>query len=155
MSARLAELQALLPAFNFSDYITAIGGTQETLADIELVLNYFDGMRPIDRPVAERIATPRDIPTGTKIEFAYFTVIAYAKGTVHITFTRPDLVKRLNVFAGKRYNMLPPDYGTTPYSGLDEAQRALVDAFEGKTSYASTHAEVTATGGRLLALDAA
>lgn len=129
--------------------------TQETLADIELVLNYFDGMRPIDRPVAERIETPRDIPTGTKIEFAYFTVIAYAKGTVHITFTRPDLVKRLNVFAGKRYNMLPPDYGTTPYSGLDEAQRALVDAFEGKTSYASTHAEVTATGGRLLALDAA
>ncbi|HNO40557.1 MAG TPA: M13-type metalloendopeptidase, partial [Marmoricola sp.] len=28
------ELQALLPAFNFSDYITAIGGTQETLAEV-------------------------------------------------------------------------------------------------------------------------
>ncbi|HAW8215075.1 TPA: DUF4942 domain-containing protein, partial [Escherichia coli] len=46
---------------------------------------------------------------GELFEGEYFTVRVYRKGTVHITFRRPDLVERLNDIIGRYYpGALPP-----------------------------------------------
>lgn len=121
-----------------------------TLADIELVLNYFDGMSPIDHPVSDVLGSSwRDIPIGEKVAFHYFDATVYAKGTIHITFRCPELVKLLNVFAGKHYNMLPPNYGEKPYRNLGDDERRLVDEFEGEKSYEATRNYLCAAGPRL------
>ncbi|MER1483991.1 DUF4942 domain-containing protein, partial [Enterobacter hormaechei] len=39
----------------------------------------------------------------------YFTVRAYKKGSAHITFTRPDLVEKVNDIIARHYpGALPP-----------------------------------------------
>lgn len=128
-------------------------GTKGTLSDIEQVLNYFDGMSPIERPVESVLAEKWSNEVGRKIAFHYFDATVYAKGTIHITFRCPELVKRLNVFAGRHYNMLPPDYGNHPYQDLTEDDQQLVDEFEGEQSYADTRQYLSLTGGPTLALE--
>jgi len=39
----------------------------------------------------------------------YFTIRAYKKGSAHITFTRPDLVEKVNDIIARHYpGALPP-----------------------------------------------
>lgn len=46
---------------------------------------------------------------GELFEGEYFMVRGYRRGTVHITFRRPDLVERLNNIIARHYpDVLPP-----------------------------------------------
>ncbi|EJI0237691.1 DUF4942 domain-containing protein, partial [Escherichia coli] len=46
---------------------------------------------------------------GELSEGEYFTVRGYRKGTVHITFRRPDLIEQLNNIIARHYpGALPP-----------------------------------------------
>lgn len=147
--AWLVNRRVIIPTY--LGYFHSWGSSKvaDVLNDIELVLNYFDGMAPIDLPVTTLLTRSHDIPFGEKIRFHYFDATVYAKGTIHITFRCPDLVKRLNVFAGKHYNMLPPDYGQKPYRDLAETERKLVDDFEGEVSYRATREALCAAGPKL------
>ncbi|MBR6901368.1 MAG: DUF4942 domain-containing protein, partial [Synergistaceae bacterium] len=39
----------------------------------------------------------------------------YKKGTCHLKFKDMDLLKKFNIYCGKKSNMLPDDYGYAPY----------------------------------------
>lgn len=136
-------------------YFASAGSAADALADIEKVLNYFDGMAPIEQRATDVLARYREIRFGQKVACHYFDATVYAKGTIHITFRCPDLVKQLNVFAGKRYNMLPPDYGRKAYADLNADERRIVDAFEGEAEYARTRQALATCAGPRLALTAA
>jgi len=63
------------------------------------------------------------------IDCTYFTVTIYKKGTVHIKYTCPELVDRLNIYAAKNRNWLPPNYGKAKYEDMTDEERAVVNDF--------------------------
>ena len=62
----------------------------------------------------------------------------YKKGTCHIEFTNADVLKSFNIFASQKKGWLPPSYGKKTYHDMSTADRAVVDSFEGETSYNDT-----------------
>ena len=106
------------------------------LTDIEKCLNCLDG---------GETDTIRDIPHWLKyyedqqqtknLHFKYFDINVYKKGTVHITFTNLDVLRKLNIYGCMRKGWLPPAYGKKPYSSMDNDEKAVIDAFEGEKSY--------------------
>lgn len=75
-----------------------------------------------------------------KIQLHYFTATFYKKGTCHIEFTNADVLKSFNIFASQKKGWLPPSYGKKTYHDMSTADRAVVDSFEGETSYNDTMA---------------
>ena len=49
------------------------------------------------------------------------------------------LIKKLNIFAGKKKNWLPYDYGKKAYSEMSEQEKSVAQSFEGIKSYKDTH----------------
>ena len=72
------------------------------------------------------------------LDTKYFTVTLYKKGTCHLTFKDLNLLKKFNLYCGKRFNWLPDGYGTKPYEDLSDAEKAIADSFEGRESYEET-----------------
>jgi len=105
------------------------------LMDIEKALNYLDGglTECHDMEMCLRHA----IETGQtkKIRLKYFYVTFYKKGTCHIEFHNEELLKKLNIFGSQQKRWLPPGYGKKAYSQMDDAEKAVVDAFEGQKAY--------------------
>ena len=64
----------------------------------------------------------------------------YKKGTAHLTFKDETLLKKFNLYCGKKFNWLPDSYGRKRYEDLDVKEKAVVDSFEGKDSYQETFA---------------
>ncbi|MBQ3434950.1 MAG: hypothetical protein IJG24_07905, partial [Selenomonadaceae bacterium] len=60
------------------------------------------------------------------------------KGTCHLTFNDETLLKKFNLYCGRKLNWLPDGYGFKAYSDLDDEERAVADSFEGRTSYEET-----------------
>jgi hypothetical protein len=63
------------------------------------------------------------------VEFTYFTCDFYKKGTVHIKYKYPELVDRLNIYAARNRNWLPPNYGRVQYSDMTDGEQAVVNGF--------------------------
>lgn len=107
------------------------------LLDIEKAFNYLDSETGLtyDSKLAE-ICTKAAADNQTRnIEFKYFTVTFYKKGTMHITFNCPDIIKAFNIYAGQRKSWLPPSYGKKSYSNMTEEEKKVVDDFQGKADY--------------------
>ena len=109
-------------------------GTEGKLRDIDVVMNYFDGMnsyRSIHRALENNLK--HGISSG--IESAYFTITVYKKGTIHLTFNDENILRRFNVAACRGKNWLPCDYGAKPFTELQMDEKAVVESFEGQESY--------------------
>jgi hypothetical protein len=63
------------------------------------------------------------------IDCTYFTVTIYKKGTVHIKYTCPELVDRLNIYAAQNRNWLPPNYGRAAYADMTDEEQTVVNDF--------------------------
>lgn len=50
------------------------------------------------------------------------------------------MLKSFNIFASQKKGWLPPSYGKKTYHDMSTADRAVVDSFEGETSYNDTMA---------------
>lgn len=103
----------------------------EKFGDIEKAFNYLAGCPGAEISIYTILRNAEYSGQTKNIECKYFTLTFYKKGTVHITFKDPDLVKKLNIFAGKNKNMLPPSYGTKAYSDMTTEEKAVVDEFDG------------------------
>ena len=58
------------------------------------------------------------------------------KGTVHIKFRYPELLKKLNIFGSHAREWLPPTYGKKRYDDLNAEEQAVIDSFDGgKSAY--------------------
>lgn len=104
-------------------------------ADIAKTFDYFAGEEYRHTDGAENIRRALEINFNrnqtANIETKYFYLTFYKKGTCHITFKDEELLERFNLYAGKRRQWLPPDYGRKRYDDLNEEERAVADSFSG------------------------
>jgi hypothetical protein len=106
------------------------------LNDIDLVMNYFDGMDGAYQRMANALEFALERQQHSGISSTYFTMTCHKKGTIHLTFNDEDILRRFNVAACKGRGWLPCDYGNTkPYKELAIEERQVVDSFEGRESY--------------------
>ena len=113
---------------------------QGELSDIEKAMNYLDNGRTDGSDMFKRLMTAKEKGITAKIDTKYFIVTVYKKNTCHLTFKDPELLKKFNLYCGRKLNWLPDDYGFKPYESLDEDERAVADSFEGRDSYQQTFA---------------
>lgn len=108
------------------------------LNDIDIVMNYFDGMNSY-LSISEALEQAYKQGESRSIDSQYFTITTYKKGTIHLTFKDDDILRRFNVAACRGKQWLPEDYGAKKYDVLLVEDKHVVDAFEGETSYAKNH----------------
>lgn len=108
---------------------------REVLEDIERILNFLDGgmTQEVDSWGRLKIWIERSITKN--LELKYFTATFYKKGTVHLTFTCPELIERFNIYAAQNKAWLPPNYGKTKYKDMTAEEKAVVDSFQGEAAY--------------------
>jgi hypothetical protein len=108
---------------------------RKVLEDIERILNFLDGgmTREVDSWL--RIQNYFDLGETKNIECKFFKVNFYKKGTVHITFTCPELIDRFNIYAGQRKGWLPPAYGKKKYKDMTVEEKEVIDSFQGEQAY--------------------
>lgn len=112
------------------------------LSDIEKTLDFLDSGETTDTVNMSMWLSHYEKEQQTKnLKFTYFTVNVYKKGTIHIRFTNPDVLKKLNIYGCMRKGWLPPSYGKREYGAMDKEEQKVIDEFEGKTSYGQTFAE--------------
>ena len=108
----------------------------DVLSDIEKILNFFDGNMTADVNLAETLESNFKQGVTKNIPCKYFSATFYKKGTVHLVFTCPDLIERFNIYAAQNRGWLPPSYGKKKYKDMTEAERHVVDTFQGEKKYA-------------------
>ena len=108
------------------------------LSDLEKVFDYLGGKRPEGYDLDARLSWAES-GSLRNVELAYFKVDFFKKGTIHIKFlpeTMP-LIDRLNIYAAKNRNWLPPSYGRAAYKSMSKEEKAVVDSFHGDGSEGS------------------
>ena len=108
------------------------------LSDLEKVFDYLGGKRPEGYDLDARLSWAES-GSLRNVELAYFKVDFFKKGTIHIKFlpeTMP-LIDRLNIYAAKSRNWLPPRYGRAAYKNMSKEEKAVVDSFHGDGSEGS------------------
>ena len=111
------------------------------LHDIELAMNYLDSGHtdfPADEDMCFRLSAAQNIGKTKNISTKFFNVTLYKKGTAHLVFKDMELLKKFNIYAGRKKNWLPPSYGQKHYDEMDDEEKAVIDSFEGKKSYEET-----------------
>ena len=114
---------------------------QGQLHDIELAMNYLDNGHtdfPADEDMCFRLSVAQDIGKTKNISTKFFDVTLYKKGTAHLVFKDLELLKKFNIYAGRKKNWLPPSYGHKHYEEMDDEEKAVINSFEGKDSYEDT-----------------
>lgn len=106
-----------------------------TLADIERVLNFFDGNMTADVSLADTLERSFNSGVTKNIQCKFFAVTFYKKGTVHITYTCPELIDRYNIYCAQNRKWLPPSYGKKKYADMTAEEQAVIDSFQGEQAY--------------------
>ena len=108
---------------------------RNVLEDIERILNFLDGnmTQEIDTWASIDVRFKEGITKN--IPCKYFTATFYKKGTVHLTFTCPELIERFNIYAAQQKAWLPPSYGKKAYKNMTEEEKAVIDSFQGEQAY--------------------
>ena len=106
------------------------------LRDIDVVMNYFDGMNYY-YSIAQALESNFARRISSNINSTYFTITAYKKGTIHLTFNDEGILRRFNVAACRGKGWLPCDYGSKAFNKLPTDERVVVNSFEGAISYQS------------------
>ena len=116
--------------------------TANEISNIEKVLHFLDtnGTAYNGDDLRATLKAAEASGQTSKIQLHYFTATFYKKGTCHIEFTNADVLKSFNIFASQKKGWLPPSYGKKTYHDMSTADRAVVDSFEGETSYNDTMA---------------
>lgn len=117
------------------------------LSDIERILNFLDGGMTQDVDSMGFLESYFKSGITKNIPMKYFKATFYKKGTVHLTFTCPELIDRFNIYAAQNKAWLPPNYGKTKYKDMTEEEKAVIDSFQGEKAYN----EVMAKAGYYLA----
>lgn len=104
------------------------------LRDIDVVMNYFDGIN-LYNSIVDALQNNFALGISSNIKSTYFTITVYKKGTIHLTFNDEDILRRFNVAACKGKGWLPCDYSERPFDELSLEEKAVAESFEGRTSY--------------------
>lgn len=115
--------------------------TAEELRDLEKCLAFLDSGQSRAESIGAALSHAEKSQQSANIVSSYFSVTFYKKGTMHVRFSRLDLLDRLNRFGSQRKGWLPPSYGKRHYADMGSEERAAVDSFEGEASYAEVMAD--------------
>lgn len=69
------------------------------------------------------------------IQFKFFKVTFYKKGTCHITFTDKKFLDKLNIYGSQKKGWLPPTFGVKSYNSMSKEEQNIIDDFCGKDKY--------------------
>lgn len=127
-----------LYAFDYFGQKIDLYRVRDELADIEKAMNYLDCGRTESHDMVEVLQAAREKGVTRGIDTRFFKIDVYKKGTAHLTFKDDALLKKFNLYCGKKLKFLPDDYGYKPYEALDKDERAVADSFEGRDSYRHT-----------------
>lgn len=117
-----------LSEIHVSDYIT----------DLERIFAYLAGA-PVDMDAIYGILrNAQDNIKHKDIEFKYFSVNFYKKGTAHIIFKNDELLKRFNIFAAQHKCWLPPSYGKVDFEDMQSDEQKVILDFGGIEDYRDT-----------------
>lgn len=120
---------------------------RNVLEDIERIFNFLDGHMTAEVNSWDVLQQSFAAGITKNIQLKYFKVTFYKKGTVHITYTCPELIDRFNIYAAQNKNWLPPSYGKKAYKNMTEEEKKVIDDFQGEKAYN----EVMAKSGYYLA----
>lgn len=112
--------------------------TGKMLDDIDTVMNYFGGLEDyvsIKKALEDSYHAKSRWSRQSGILSTYFKITTHKKGSIHLEFRDPDILRRFNVTACRGKNWLPGDYGQTRYGDLAPEAAAVVDSFEGRAAY--------------------
>lgn len=124
----------------FSDYswqkeTFKVYEAERTISDIEKVFDYLDDGRTSECSLHGVLERACQEGKTRKIHCKYFDVSLFKKGTMHIQFTNLDILERFNIYAAMNRDWLPPYYGKVRYEDLSEADRGVINEFQGKEGY--------------------
>lgn len=138
--------KVIVPFYCYNSYSFG-GGSYNTfeianmLKDVEKVFDYFGGSNESFSNIKSILELNLNSGNTRKIEFKYFYVSVFKKGTVHIEFKDQKLVDRFNIYACQHKNWLPPTYGKIHYDNMTVEEREVIDSYEGKENYEKVLAE--------------
>jgi hypothetical protein len=107
----------------------------EKLQDMEKCFNYLDCGLTDAIDLKESLEFSQEYGETRDIQLKYFTVTFYKKGTCHIRFTNPELLKKFNIFGSQHKGWLPPSYGKKAYKDMTTEEKSVVSQFEGEAEY--------------------
>lgn len=106
------------------------------LNDIEKTLEFLNTEKlDITRDIRHWLNWYEEQQQTKEMHFNYFDITVYKKGTVHITFTNEELLKKLNIYGCQHKGWLPPSYGKHHYSEMTKEEQDIIDEFEGEEAY--------------------
>lgn len=105
------------------------------LHDIDIVMSYFDAEATHYMSIVDALTHAFKYDKTRKVTSTFFEISVYKKGTCHLTFRDPDILRRFNVTACKGKNWLPQDYGNKHYKNMTTEEQHIVDSFEGEETY--------------------
>lgn len=92
-----------------------------------------------------------------KMQFRYFEVDVFKKGTMHIKFRDLELLKRFNIYGCQHKGWLPPAYGKKSYKDMNAEEKQVIDEYEGQQEYEKVYANrenyILDVGQRMLLTD--
>jgi hypothetical protein len=111
--------------------------TDQEVIEMEKVLSYLSKGKKtvVDSEIRQKLRDARDNGQTKNIEFEYFSLTFYKKGTCHIEFTDEKAIELLNIFVAKKRNWLPPTYGKKEYYNLSPDEKEAIDNFQGEKDY--------------------
>lgn len=136
--AHKIDKKVIIPCYGVFDSWDGLPRTYravEVLQDIERILNFLDGNMTDEVNSWSFIEHSFKQGITKNIEQKYYKATFYKKGTVHLTFTCPELIERFNIYAGQRKSWLPPSYGKKAYKNMSEEEKAVIDSFQGEKAY--------------------
>lgn len=75
-----------------------------------------------------------------KLQFRFFDVGIFKKGTMHIKFRDEELLKRFNIYGCQHKGWLPPAYGKKSYKDMNAEEKQVIDEYEGQQEYEKVYA---------------
>lgn len=108
----------------------------KVLSDIERILNFLDGGMSAEVNLEDTLRLYfDDYHITKKVPLKHFSATFYKKGTVHLTFHCPELIKRFNIYVAQNKSWLPPNYGRKKYKDMNTEEKAVIDSFQGEAEY--------------------
>lgn len=102
--------------FNDWGYMNHGGYAEAALTDIERCFAKLDGQAPQPGDLRQAIEESRERGKGVQqshLETRYFRIRTFKNGNAHLWFTRPDLVKKVNLTLADYYGEVLPDAAGT------------------------------------------
>lgn len=148
---KINEKKVIMPLYLYQSYGSYSSWdwhkAKNYLTELEKVLVYLDNGGTDGADVGTVLAdsgylTKAITYDGGKVQFKYFDVELKKKGTIHIYWKCPELIKKMTIIGCKHHGSLPNDYGVRDYKSSTYEYKNVVDEFEGEREYADTHSNI-------------